>query len=121
MPPFKLIPPMETSVTTAHKMKRTLRSETAFSLAEVAMALGIVAFAFVAVFGLIPTGLNTFRQATGISLSQQIAGRIISEFEQTDYSTLVPDSEAKQNNTFIAYYWDPKQKFPRKYNEQGQW
>src|SRR4051812_25122874 len=39
------------------------RSRAGFSLVEVALAIGIVAFAFVALLGLIPTGLNTFRQA----------------------------------------------------------
>ncbi len=36
-------------------------SDAAFSLIEVTLAIGIIAFAFVALFGLLPTGLQTFR------------------------------------------------------------
>ena len=32
-----------------------------FSLIEVTLAIGIIAFAFVALFGLLPTGMQTFR------------------------------------------------------------
>ena len=37
------------------------RSNQGFSLIEVTLAIGIIAFAFVALFGLLPTGLQTFR------------------------------------------------------------
>ena len=37
------------------------RSNAAFSLVEVTLALGIIAIAFVALFGLLPTGMQTFR------------------------------------------------------------
>lgn len=37
------------------------RSEAGFSLIEVTLAIGIIAFAFVALFGLLPTGMQTFR------------------------------------------------------------
>ena len=40
---------------------RGQRSTAAFSLVEVTLALGIIAFAFVALFGLLPTGMQTFR------------------------------------------------------------
>ena len=35
--------------------------QAAFSLVEVTLAIGIIAFAFVALFGLLPTGMATFR------------------------------------------------------------
>lgn len=43
----------------------------AFSLVEVTLALGIISFALVAVMGLIPTGLNTQRQAVDQSFGVQ--------------------------------------------------
>ncbi len=43
----------------------------AFSLIEVTLALGIVSFALVAVLGLLPTGLNTQRQAVNQSFGVQ--------------------------------------------------
>ena len=52
------------------------------------MAIGIVAFAFVAIFGLIPVGLNTFRAAMDTSVRSQIAQRVVFEAQQTDPKTL---------------------------------
>lgn len=40
-----------------------LRSRTAFSLIEIVLALGIVAFVLVALVGLLPVGLNTNRDS----------------------------------------------------------
>lgn len=59
-----------------------------FSLVEVTMAIGIVAFAFIALFGMLPTGLTTFRQAIDTSVGSQIAQRVINEAQQTDFTTL---------------------------------
>ena len=75
--------------------KRTLCSDSArrrrggFSLVEITMAIGIVSFAFVAVLGLLPSGLNTFRKAMDASVSSQIFQRVINEAQQTDFNTLV--------------------------------
>lgn len=60
-----------------------------FSLVEVVLSIGIVAFAFVAMFGLIPAGLSTFRQAVENSLGSQIVQRLINEAQQTDFTTLI--------------------------------
>lgn len=65
--------------------------ERGFSLVEVTLAIGIVAFAFVALFALIPVGLNTFRLAMDTSVGAQIAQRIISDAQQSDFDALVPD------------------------------
>ena len=40
-----------------------LRRDDGFSLVEVTLAIGIIAFAFVALFGLLPMGMTTFRAA----------------------------------------------------------
>ena len=44
-------------------MKQKIQPRSGFSLVEVIVALGIVAFAFVGLLGIIPSGLNTFRQS----------------------------------------------------------
>jgi len=44
-------------------MKQKIQPRAGFSLVEVIVALGIVAFAFVGLLGIIPSGLNTFRQS----------------------------------------------------------
>ena len=60
-----------------------------FSLVEVVLAVGIIAFAFVAILGLLPAGLHQFRQAMDTSISAQIAQRVIEDAQQTDFDTLV--------------------------------
>ena len=59
-----------------------------FSLVEVTLAIGIVAFAFMAVLGLIPVGMKTFRSSINTSVSGQIFQRIVNEAQQTDFDTL---------------------------------
>jgi uncharacterized protein (TIGR02598 family) len=60
-----------------------------FSLVEVTLAIGIIAFAFVGLFALLPAGLTTFRQAMDTSVGAQIAQRIAGELQETDYATLL--------------------------------
>jgi uncharacterized protein (TIGR02598 family) len=109
---------MEKSVPSVPSFKtiRTARSRAGFSLVEVTLAIGIMAFAFVAIFGLIPVGLTTFSKAKNISIADQIAQRLITEFEQQDFNTLVPVAQATPNNTFLAYGAGGRQ-----YDERGQW
>jgi uncharacterized protein (TIGR02598 family) len=61
-----------------------LRKCAAFSLVEVTLALGIIAFAFVAIVGLIPVGLSTARDAMETSVRSQIVQRVVSDVKQTD-------------------------------------
>jgi uncharacterized protein (TIGR02598 family) len=68
------------------------RVSAGFSLVEVTVSIGIVAFAFVALFGLIPTGLTTFRQAMDSSIGSQIAQRVISDVQQTDFDVLIDEA-----------------------------
>jgi type II secretory pathway pseudopilin PulG len=64
-------------------------NRSAFSLVEVVLAVGVIAFAFVAILGLIPAGLTQFRKAIDTSVGAQIAQRCIQDAEQTDFNTLV--------------------------------
>jgi uncharacterized protein (TIGR02598 family) len=59
-----------------------------FSLVEVTLALGVVGFAFVPILGLLPVGLTAFHQSMGMSISTQIAQRVLGEAQQTDFTTL---------------------------------
>jgi len=59
-----------------------------FSLVEVALAIGIVAFAFVALLSLLPAGLTTFRRALDTSICSQISQRIVGEAQQVDFDVL---------------------------------
>lgn len=60
----------------------------AFSLVEVTLALGVAGFALISVFGLLPLGMTTFRQAIDASVGSQIAQRVINDALQTDYALL---------------------------------
>jgi uncharacterized protein (TIGR02598 family) len=59
-----------------------------FSLVEVVLAVGVVAFAFVAVLGLLPAGMTQFRQAIDTSVCAQIGQRVIMDAQQTDFDVL---------------------------------
>jgi len=61
-------------MTTSENMKRSPAETAAFSLVEVALALGVAAFCLIAVLGLLPTSLKT-QQA---SIEQTTANQIIS-------------------------------------------
>ncbi|XHR27112.1 MAG: hypothetical protein ACFUZC_14285 [Chthoniobacteraceae bacterium] len=64
------------------------RSKAAFSLVEVTLSIGVIGFAFIPMFGLVPAGLNTFHRTMQTAVCTQIAQRIISEAQQTDFATL---------------------------------
>lgn len=68
------------------------RCDQGFSLVEVTLSLGIISFAFLSIFMLIPTGLNTFREATDASIGSQIAQRVIGDAQQTDYDRLTDEA-----------------------------
>lgn len=60
----------------------------AFSLVEVTLALGILSFAFVALFGLIPIGLVTFATAIDATVETQIVQRVTTVARQAKFSEL---------------------------------
>ena len=54
----------------------------AFSLVETTLAIGVVAFALVAMLGLMPVGLLSFREAMDASTSSRIVQRVSAELRQ---------------------------------------
>ncbi len=83
------------------------RSNAAFSLVEVTMAIGIIAFAFVALFGLLPTGMQTFRAAIDTSNEAWIMQNINSMVQTTDFSG-IKDLDFKISREI--YYFDEEAK-----------
>ena len=67
---------------------------------EVTLAIGIVAFAFLAVFGLLPTGMTVFRQTMETSVGSEIAQRVINEAKQADFTALILGATGAANETF---------------------
>ena len=53
------------------------------------MALAIVGFALVTIFGLTPLGLTTYRQSMETTIGSHIAQRIINDCQQSDFNTLL--------------------------------
>lgn len=81
------------------RARRVLRCQTAFSLVEVCLALGIVSFALLSVVGLMPVGLSAMRQAMDQTTEAQIARVISGE------AALVPFDKLDQYATDGPYYF----------------
>lgn len=60
-----------------------------FSLIEVAIAVGILAVALVALLGLMPGGMSNFRKAMDTSVTAQIAQRIMHDLGQAEFNELI--------------------------------
>ena len=76
-------------MTSSPSCKSVGAGRSGFSLVEVVLAVGVVAFAFVAIMGLIPAGIHQFRQAIDNSVCTQIGQRVLQDCEQADFNTLV--------------------------------
>jgi uncharacterized protein (TIGR02598 family) len=59
------------------------RRSSAFSLVEVTLALGIAAFCLIAVFGLMPVGVQTNRNATSQTAATSVITAIIADLRAT--------------------------------------
>ena len=68
------------------------RHKRGFSLVEVVMAIGIVAAAFIPLVGLLPVGMNAFRQSMDTTIASGIAQKVINEAIQTDFDTLIDNA-----------------------------
>lgn len=86
-----------------------------FSLVEVSLALGIVAIAFVALLGLIPTGLGNFRAAMNTQTTSEIFRRLSAELQETDFDVLL-DAKVASGGGGAEFYQLPL----RYFDEQGQ-
>jgi uncharacterized protein (TIGR02598 family) len=60
-------------------VKRSIISQAAFSLVELTIALGIAAFCLIAVFGLVPVGVQTNRNATSQTAATNILTSVVSD------------------------------------------
>lgn len=101
IPPMKLLRPLSFS--------RGYR-RAGFSLIEVTLAIGIVAFAFISLFGLVPTGLNVFRASIDTTIGTQIVQEVTDIAQQTDYPTLTNNNSASTYLPANGYWF---------YDEQG--
>src|SRR6478672_9366235 len=73
-----------------------------FSLVEISLAIGIIAFAFVALLGLLPSGLTIFRSSVDTANETWIMQDLNSMIQVTDWSKL--DSMSFEKSGEIYYY-----------------
>src|SRR5439155_8205063 len=66
-----------------------LRRVHAFSLVEVTLAIGVAAFCLIAVFGLLPVGLQTNRNATSQTVATNIIAFVVADL-RANYKTTIP-------------------------------
>lgn len=78
-----------------------------FSLVEVAMSIGIIAFAFVALFALVPTGLTTFREAIDMSNETWIMQNMNSMVQTTEFRRI---EDLGYDKSKEIYYFDEEGK-----------
>ena len=60
-----------------------MRKESAFSLVEVALALGVAAFALVAVFGLLPLGVTSNQNSVEQTVAAGVATALVADLRAT--------------------------------------
>jgi uncharacterized protein (TIGR02598 family) len=65
-----------------------------FTLIEVVLAIGVAAFAIVAMIGLMPAAFTSFRSALSGSQGYRIAQRVFHNVQMTDFSQLKPSFQA---------------------------
>jgi uncharacterized protein (TIGR02598 family) len=64
-------------------MKPFEKCAAAFSLVEVTLALGIAAFCLIAIFGLMPVGVQTNRNATSQTAATNIMAAVVADLRAT--------------------------------------
>ena len=71
-----------------------------FTLAEVMIAMGIVASVMVGLLGMIPLGVRAVREATNLTISGRIAQEIISNIQQSNWKDVLTSYDGK------TFYFD---------------
>jgi uncharacterized protein (TIGR02598 family) len=74
-------------------MKQKIQYRAGFSLVEVIVAMGIVAFAFVGLLGIIPSGLSSFRQSVDQARALTALNMVASAARNSKF-TVGPDHNA---------------------------
>jgi uncharacterized protein (TIGR02598 family) len=79
-------------------------AESGFSLVEITIAIGIIAFAFVALIGVLPVGLNTYRNAIDTANESWIVQGLSSMVQVTTWDKVVNDLSFEKGGNI--YYFD---------------
>jgi type II secretory pathway pseudopilin PulG len=92
-------------------MRRFNFTTTAFSLVEVTLALGIAAFCLIAVFGLMPIGVQTNRHATSQTAATNIIAAVISDLRATPKASTTSSQFGITFGTNTTLYFDGSGQF----------
>jgi uncharacterized protein (TIGR02598 family) len=92
--------------TTAPSKPADRRRQAGFSLPEVAMAIGIIAIAFVALISLLPVGLNGLRSSMDRSNEMWITQGINSMVQTTEWQQVWNARTRKSELTKDIFYFD---------------
>jgi len=87
-------------------MKQQIRPRDAFSLVEVTLALGVAAFCLIAVFGLVPVGVQTNRNATSQTTATNIVAGVVSDLRATPTTTITSVQYQITFGTAKTLYFD---------------
>src|SRR6202171_4423712 len=92
-------------------MIRKFRFVAAFSLIEVTMAIGIAAFCLIAVFGLLPVGVQTNRNATSQTGGANILAAVIADLRATPNAATTSGKYHVTFGTSRTLYFDESGQF----------
>ncbi len=94
--------------TNRHPIRRLNKRPAGFSLVESVLAVGILAFAGVGLLGLLPFGLGQMRSSIDNNVGAQLAQRVITDAEQTDFQRLLDGAETVTPDFFVlpSRYFD---------------
>ena len=83
----------------------------AFSLVEVTLALGIAAFCLIAVFGLMPVGVQTNRNATSQTAGTNIIAAVVADLRATTTANSTSSQFGITFGTDATLYFDSAGQF----------
>lgn len=92
-------------------MKLFAHRASAFSLIEVTLALGVAAFCLIAVFGLMPVGVQTSRNATSQTAATNIIAAVVSDLRATPSASATSSQFAITFGTAKTLYFDSAGQF----------
>jgi uncharacterized protein (TIGR02598 family) len=87
------------------------RKNAAFSLVEVTLALGVAAFCLIAVFGLIPVGVQTNRNATSQTASANVMAAVVADLRATPKTSTTSAQFAITFGTNATLYFNDSGQF----------
>lgn len=83
------------------------RSEAAFSLVEIVLALGVFSIAIVAIMGLFPSALNTSQRSRSEAIAAQIGRTVLANLRSADFDNAALVVDGANNGTVYVNLNNP--------------